>query len=496
MLGTGGCVAVLVVSLLILQFLKMQWASRKLPPGPIPFPILGTLWCFGFEWHQGSLSKFSKVYGKTFTIWIGHMPMVVLNGYHAVRDVLINHSKETSWRIVTPFVRDTMHGKGILFSSGHTWKQQRRFGMMTLRTLGMGKKGLEYRVQEEASYLVELFANTKGKPMDPSSFLFYSVSSVISRVVFGHNFSIQDEIFHKLIECIEYEGHFFLSSFHLLYELCPWLMRYLPGPHQKAFSCLEFIHSFSRKEIQNHKEKKKLDDSWDFIDFYLEEIEKNKGDPSSTFDEDNLLHVIYDLFTAGTDTIVSTLRWVFLCMVVHPDVQEKVQKEIDAVLTPSQCISYEDQKSMPYTSAVIYEILRFNFVLLAGTFRQCGSDTTLLGFPIKKGTIIIVDIASALNDPEQWETPQQFNPNHFLDKDGNFFIREAFIPFSAGPRLCLGEKLAKTELFLFITNVLRAFTLQLPEGMTEVNTRPVEGRFAVQAHPYVICAVPRKTIAA
>ncbi|KAF7235658.1 Cytochrome P450 2J2 [Varanus komodoensis] len=280
----------------------------------------------------------------------------------------------------------------------------------------------------------------------------------------------------------------------MLYELFPWLMRRLPGPHQKAISCLEFIHSFGRKEIRNHKEKKKLDDLPDFIDYYLSEIDRKKGDPATSLDEDNLVQVIYDLFTAGTDTVVSTLQWALLFMVVYPDVQENIQKEIDAVLTPSQCIFYEDQKKMPYTNAVIHEILRFNFVLLVGSFRRCTKDTTILGFPIKKGTIVILDIASALYDPKKWETPHQFNPNHFLDKDGNFQNNDAFIPFSVGQRLCLGENLARKELFLFITNVLQAFTLQMPEGVTELSTTPAKG-FSVQPYPYKICALPRNLVA-
>ncbi|XP_061493729.1 cytochrome P450 2J2-like [Rhineura floridana] len=476
------------------KFWKLQRASGYLSPGPLPLPILGTLWCFGFGWHQGTLFS-AKAYGKIFTVWVGHMPMIVVNGFHPVKHVLINHYEETSWRITTPFLRDTMNGKGILFSSGRCWKEQRLFVMSTLRLLGLGRKSIEHCVKEEASHMVAFFASKRGKPMDPFFSTFHAVANVISSMVFGHNFCTEDETFCKLVECIEYEANFFLSTFHLLYETFPWLMCHLPGPHQKAFSCLEFIHSFVRNEIRWHKEKKKTEDPRDFIDFYLDEISINKGDPESTFDEVNLVHVVYDLFMAGTDTVASTLRWALLFMVVHPDVQEKVQMEIDAVLTPFQCICYEDRKQMSYTNAVIHEIQRFKYVLVAGNYRLCSKDTTMLGFPIKKNTVIIPDIASALYDPEQWETPHQFNPNHFLDKDGHFFSRDAFIPFSMGQRLCLGASLAKMELFLFLTNLLQAFTLQLPEGVKELNTTPAKGRFVVQPYPYTICAVPRKVTA-
>ncbi|XP_067391840.1 cytochrome P450 2D16-like, partial [Emydura macquarii macquarii] len=182
--------------------------------------------------------------------------------------------------------------------------------------------------------------------------------------------------------------------------------------------------------------------------------------------------------------------WTVLDMVAHPDVQEKVQKELDAVLGPSQLICYEDRKKLPYTNAVIHEIQRYSSIVAVGVPRECIRGTVLQGFPIEKGTIIIPNLTSALLDPEQWETPRQFNPNHFLDKDGNFVNKDAFLPFSAGHRVCLGELLARTELFLFFSNLMRAFTFRLPEGVKEINTEAIMWS-TLQPHPYKICAVPR-----
>ncbi|NWI57495.1 CP2K1 protein, partial [Calyptomena viridis] len=168
----------------------------------------------------------------------------------------------------------------------------------------------------------------------------------------------------------------------------------------------------------------------------------------------------------------------------------KVQKELDAVLGPSKLICYEDRRKLPYTNAVVHEIQRFSNIISVGMPRVCVRNTTLLGFPLKKGTIVLPNIASSLYDPEQWKTPRQFNPGHFLDKDGNFVSQEAFLPFSIGHRVCLGEHLARTELFIFFANLLRAFTFRLPEGVTEINTEPIFGG-TLQPHPYRVCAIPR-----
>ncbi|XP_035190982.1 cytochrome P450 2J6-like isoform X2 [Oxyura jamaicensis] len=443
-----------------------------------------------FQLHRDLLMELAKTYGNMYTLWFGWAPVIILNGFQAVKDGMTTHPDDVSGRMVSPFFRAVAKGKGILLASGRSWKQQRRFGIMTLRSLGMGKKGLEYRVQEEASHLVEFFVSLKGRPVDPSFPLFHSISNVICALVFGYHFSDEDKTFHELISAIENLFRFAGSFIYQLYEIFPWLMCRLPGPHKKALSCYDILSSFARKEIRRHVERGMPDEPQDFIDFYLAEIEKSKDEDKPKYDEDNLVYVINDLFLGGSETSSTTLCWGLLYMVVNPDIQEKVQKELDAVLGPSQLICYEDRRKLPYTNAVVHEIQRFSNIVFVGMPRVCVRNTELLGFPVKKGTIVLPNIASVLYDPEHWETPREFNPGHFLDKEGNFKNREAFLPFSAGHRVCLGEHLARTELFIFFANLLRAFTFRLPEGVTKINTEPILGG-TLQPHPYKVCAIPR-----
>ncbi|XP_015284567.1 PREDICTED: cytochrome P450 2K1-like, partial [Gekko japonicus] len=215
-----------------------------------------------------------------------------------------------------------------------------------------------------------------------------------------------------------------------------------------------------------------------------------KGQSKQDYDEDNMIQSIFDLFLGGTETSSTTLNWALLYMVAYPDVQAKVQKEIDAVLTPCQTICYEDRKNLPYTNAVIHEVQRFSNIISTGMPRKCIKDTMIRQFPVKKGTVVFPNMASCLYDPKEWDTPRQFNPNHFLDEDGNFICPDAFVPFSLGQRVCLGEHLARTELFVFFSNFLRAFTFQLPDGVKGVNIEPIWGA-TLQPHHFEICAVAR-----
>uniref|UniRef100_A0ACB8FB99 Uncharacterized protein n=1 Tax=Sphaerodactylus townsendi TaxID=933632 RepID=A0ACB8FB99_9SAUR len=185
------------------------------------------------------------------------------------------------------------------------------------------------------------------------------------------------------------------------------------------------------------------------------------------------------LFQASIDS-----RWLF---------HRKVQKELEDVFGSSQSFGYQDRKKVPYTNAVIHEIQRIQYVFLFGVPRQNEKDVHILGYHIPKRTFIVADLRSVLVDPKQWETPDKFNPNHFLDKDGNFVAKEAFLPFGAGTRVCLGEQLARIELFVFFTRLLRAFTFQIPEGVKDLSLEPVVG-FTVHPIRQKLCAVPRPTV--
>ncbi|XP_041099909.1 cytochrome P450 2K1-like [Polyodon spathula] len=168
---------------------------------------------------------------------------------------------------------------------------------------------------------------------------------------------------------------------------------------------------------------------------------------------------------------------------------DKVQEEIERVIGRERPPQAEDRKSMPYMDAVLHEIQRVGNVVPMNLLHETTGDTTFRGYRIPKGTPVIPLLSSVLSDKTQWETPHQFNPNHFLDAQGKFVKRDAFMPFSAG-QVCLGETLAKVELFLFFTMLLQKFHFRPPQEVSpeQLDLTPTPG-ITSGPQPFQLCAL-------
>ncbi|XP_060537542.1 vitamin D 25-hydroxylase-like [Pantherophis guttatus] len=246
-----------------------------------------------------------------------------------------------------------------------------------------------------------------------------------------------------------------------LYNAVP-LVRRLPLPHQRMARNARKVFAFIEKEVEEHKRTLIPEECRDFIDAYLEEIKEAERKVSS-FGEEQLLVLLTDLLTAGSETTTSTLWWALLYLVAFPEVQEKCQKEIDAILGSNSNLQYEDREKLPYTNAVIHEIQRCTTIGPLGVAHAPIQNAKLCGYQIPKGTTIFTNLHSVHHDESQWKFPHEFNPSNFLNAKGEFVKPEAFLAFSAGPRVCLGENLARMELFLFLTTILRNFRLSWPD---------------------------------
>ncbi|KAL1769591.1 cytochrome P450 2A13 [Sigmodon hispidus] len=491
----SGMLLVAVLSCLSIMIIMSVWRQRtllsKMPPGPTPLPFIGNLLQLDTEKFYDSLSKIKERYGPVFTIHLGPRPVVVLWGYDALKEALIDQAEEFSGRGEQAFFNWFFKGYGVVFSSGERAKQLRRFSIATLRDFGFGKRGIEERIIEETSCLIQAFRDTDGANIDPTFFMSRTVSNVISSIVFGDRFEYDNKEFLSLLGMIMRSFQFTATSTGQLFEMFYSVMKYLPGSQQQAYKELQGLGDFVTRKVEHNQRTLDPSSPRDFIDSFLIRMQEEKNNPQTQFHMKNLLSTTLNLFFAGTETVSTTMRYGFLLLMKYPEIAAKMHEEIDQVIGRNRPPKYEDHLKMPYTEAVIYEIQRFVDIIPLGVSRKTTKDIKFRDFFIPKGIDVFPILSSVLKDPQFFSNPNDFNPQHFLDDKGKFKKSNAFVPFSIGKRYCFGENLAKMELFIFFTTIMQNFHFKSPQAPQDIDVSPQNVGFATIPRKFTMSFLPR-----
>ncbi|XP_052618600.1 cytochrome P450 2C27-like isoform X2 [Peromyscus californicus insignis] len=436
-------VLVLVLSLsclLLLSHWRQSSERRKLPPGPTPLPIIGNFLQIDAKNISQSLTNLSKVYGPVFTLYLGRKPTVVLHGYEAVKEALIDHGEEFAGRGSFP-IADRV------------------------------SKGL-------------------GAPCDPTFILSCAPCNVICSIIFQNRFDYKDQDFLNLMEKMEENIRILSSPWLQVCNNFPSLIDYCPGSHQKFLKNVDYNRSYLLEKIKEHQESLNVANPRDFIDYYLIKQEQENHSQQSEFTLEHLAATVSDLFSAGTETTSTTLRYALLLLLKHPHVTAKVQEEIDRVVGRHRSPCMQDRSHMPYTDAMIHEVQRFIDLIPTSVPHAVTCDIKFRNYLIPKGTTVIISLSSVLHDSKEFPNPEVFDPGHFLNKNGDFKKSDYFMPFSTGKRICAGEGLARMELFLFLTTILQNFNLKSLVQTKDINITPMFNGLASLPPPFKICFIP------
>ena len=470
---------VVLILLLVLVFLISHLViskRRRLPPGPWSLPFIGSY--FFLKQIEGkpehiALNEVSQKLGKIFGFRIGSYYVVVLHGYEIIHQALVKQGDVFSDRpLFLPRLRKILRGgKGIIFQNyNHKWKTLRKFTLQTLRDIGVERSSIGEKIMVEVDAACKRIDSSIGCSIEISTILQKMVGNVMQGILFGNRFDFDDPNLEMVCNlsstAVNSLGNLSLASYLPLWVT--WL--FLRKEEEKVRLRQQNgarIREFIVKQIKSHENTYDEHSIRDFVDLYIQASRNCKEESEDIFTKENIFRVIIDLFIAGSETTYNTLNWAFLFMAEYQGIQRRCQHEI-AESVGDKNIEYADRINLKYIDAVLTEIQRHSNVV-PFTIQHCArEDATLMGYQIPKNTILMASLYAANFDSDVWTLPHKFDPDRFLDGDPNLDVREKLtysrkttpIPFSVGSRVCLGEPLAREELFLVFANLLQRFRFQ------------------------------------
>lgn len=483
-------VLVFVILLLVWWYRhKTRIYVQGFPPGPrFPLPVVGDLLSVGSQLPSG-LECLHKKYGKIVGLNLGGLPTVSVADFDLIQSALAK--EEFTGRPPMPGLSTIRGGSmpngtlpGIIFGYGPDWLKFRRFSLRTLRDFGFGKSSMEELILNEVKELNETLEELTEQPTDTRLKFHIPVLSALWTITSGETLSPNDPnllyIMHIMDQAFIDMGRPVVQMAFQSSPLLTFLETVgkcdLTGLVNKMFEKIDSM-------IKEHTETFLPETPRDLTDCFL----RDQNDMEEQLKQLSLRNVIIDLFFAGAETTSTTLTWTMLYMAKYPEIQKKVQQELDKI--PGTIIQAH-RPSTPYTEATILEVQRLSQILPLSLVHYTTQDTTLGGYYLPKGTQIMPHIGMVMMDDKHFPEPKKFRPERYL-KDGQFVPHPRVIPFGVGKRRCLGETLAKAELYLFFTGIMQNFSVVSVVEPKQLDVTPVCG-FTMSAKPFNVKFVPRK----
>jgi cytochrome P450 len=369
--------------------------------------------------------------------------------------------------------------KGLALSHfTDSFKHAKQLTIEILKQFGYGKRIMETRIMTEVDALVQYIRGQQGEPFNPAEIVQTSIANVTLNILYGRRFEHTDPVFQQLLA----DMNIFAKG--MAFEL-------------DIFPVLRLLSSYKKKIRETVAATMRILQFVEDIVAACQEDETNESfakcfvnAEGSKLDRKNLTFMLRDLSIAGTDTSSMTILWFFVIIANHRSVQDRLHAEIDSVVGRDRLPGLDDRKSLPYLEATITELMRYRILVPFAVLHATQKDTEVNGCFIPAKTTVVVNLHSAHMDPDVWQQPDQFRPERFLD-DSDFLVNQGKVfPFSVGKRSCLGQQLARQEVFLFTATLLQQFDIRPPEGQKHIDDT---WKFAFLASPpeFTVRLIPR-----
>ncbi|KII85530.1 hypothetical protein PLICRDRAFT_178586 [Plicaturopsis crispa FD-325 SS-3] len=495
------CVAILLVAWTYSKY-KANPKRLPLPPGPKPLPLVGNIFDIPTEQQWVTYDRWCKEYGDIIHINILGQSVVILGSSKTTTDLFEKRSAWYSDRIRLTMLNELMGWSFNLamMRYGEWWRRHRK----AFHSHFLPRAIETYRpvqIDETRKFLRRL-AET---PEDFIHHIRHVFAAMIMKISYGIDVSERNDRYITMAEEAAdsvvkagMPGTYWVDIMPFLKHVPAWV----PGAgfQRKAAQWKEVVDEFQDRPYRNVKDALAKGVAQPSLAVTL--IENLPNDATRAEEEQIAKSCVAMAYVGGADTTVSAVQSFFLAMASHPAVQRKAQAELDAVVGTGRLPDFSDRSALPYISALLKEIMRWQPVTPLAAAHRCMVNDEYEGYFIPKGSIVIGNTWAILHDPSVYPDPEAFKPERFL-KDGKIdpCVRDPTTSgaFGFGRRVCPGRHMSDTSLFIVVTSILAVFDIGPPrdEAGNPIQLKPemTSGLISYPA-PFQCVITPRSTPAA
>jgi cytochrome P450 len=461
-------------------------------PGPKPLPFLGTILGYRKGFADFYVECYKK-YGKMWGLYDGPQPVLAVTDTDMIKTVFVKecYSVFTNRR---PFGPVGFMKKAVSISEDEEWKRIRTLLSPTF-TSGKLKEMLPIITQ----YADVLVKNLKMKAEKDNTVTMKDIFGAYSMdVITGTSFGVnidslnnpQDPFVEKIKKLIKFD---LFDPMLFSVVMLPFLIPVYEALNISMFP--KHVTNFFKSSVERMKKDRLQDKTKHRVDLLQLMINSQNSKDTESHKALSDLEIVAQsiiFIFAGYETTSSALSFVTYLLATHPDVQKKLQEEIDVVFPNKAPATYDALVQMEYLDMVVNETLRL-YPIAGRLERLCKTDVEINGAFIPKGTVVMVPTYALHRDPKLWQEPEEFHPERFSKKNKDSIDPYIFMPFGNGPRNCLGMRFALMNMKVALIRVLQNFTFK-PCKETQIPMKLSKQGFLQAEKPIVLKAVPRDGI--
>nr|AAH59313.1 MGC68990 protein [Xenopus laevis] len=483
---------------------------------PKPLPFIGNVMLFQKGFWEGD-RHLLKTYGPICGYYMGRRPMIVIAEPDAIKQVLqkdfVNFTNRMKFNLATKPMSDS-----LLCLRDDKWKRVR--SVLTPSFSAIRMKEMCPLINQCCDVLVDNLQEyaSSGEACNVQRCYACFTMDVVASVAFGTQVDSQKDPEHPLVQnCKRFLEQF--TPFKPLVLLClafPSIMipiaRRLPNKQRDRINSfflkvIRDIIAFRENQPPNERRRDFLQlmldardsaghvtvDHFDIVNQADLSVPRNspsekqdRGQDSprkstKKLNEEEILGQAFIFLIAGYETTCSLLSFASYLLATHPECQKKLLREVDEFGREHKEADYNTVHELPYMEMVINETLRM-YPPAYRFAREAARDCTVMGLNIPAGAVVEIPIGCLQNDPRFWHEPEKFNPERFTAEEKQKRHPFLFLPFGAGPRSCIGMRLALLEAKITLYRILKNFRFQtcdltqIPLQLSAMSTlRPKDG---------------------